>query len=327
MSDWDESEHPRVPAGSSEGGQFTTKAAVAAWQAAGLPIPTAAKTYEEYAKEYQEIKRKAFEELPEWDRKEWKLFYGLRSSDWYQLESTEEIEKAAKQLGESPEEYIKEVESYYKEQLEASNVYMRITNTNLQRALEEGEFKNTYMTGKTKAGYSSHGHSYAEYMERRLEGEFQALGIPMDRSSEFRPIYGYWSQDEKKNFSNDWVEQYGNIVVKFDKQKIADSLTWTAADSLDNAPYIRSSDWRSPSFFSSRNATGNPDHFSYIFSDSPDEPHGPSFYWEAQIFDRSVSNIQEVVFLLPADKKPQSKTIKLLEQKGIKWRKEIVSSQ
>lgn len=124
--------------------------------------------------------------------------------------------------GMTPEEYVAMVEEHFKNELADSDVYMRITETGLKKALNEEMFKNTFMTGRTKAGFSSNGYSYKAYADIRKEGESLALGIPTDSSPNDRPIFGYFAQDHDTRFKKDpWLEQYGDIAVKFNKWSIS----------------------------------------------------------------------------------------------------------
>lgn len=312
-----------LPAGTSEGGQFTTAPmAAAAWKAAGLGTPIGAKTYEEYKLAAEEALAKAAREHT-WfgdtdDLSTQRLYAFMHEEDSHLMQAVIKLQEYAQQEGITPEEYIASVEEHYKQELSESDVYMRITNAGLKKALNEEEFKNTFMTGRTKAGFSSHGYSYAEYAAMRDEGEARALGIASDYPAEYRPIYGYWSKDSNGGLEaeNDSLEQYGSIAIKFKKENISDSLTFTNVDSLDNSFYVRSSDWRSPSYFSSIIATSSPDSTERIFNDTP----GGFRYWEAQIFDRSISNIEEVIFYTGKGAKVQAETTKLLDKKGIVWR-------
>jgi len=323
---WDEAKHPRVPEGRPGGGQFTD-AGAAARAAAGLEVPTGAKTFDEYRQawagslgRYAKRLHETFGDDPILDNDSSRLYWMSREyEDSHQMMMVEKLINYSAKNGTDPLEYIDSVEEHYQGELQSSDVYMRITNASLKKALQEGEFKNTFMTGRTKAAFSGNGYSYAQYAEARKQGEDRALGTPSDYPEEWRPIYGYWSQDENAGFGarTDWLEQYGSIAVKFRKSAIADNLTFTSADSLDNSHYIRSSDWRAPSVYSVKDATADPGPLDF-FDDTPDNPH--STYWEAQIWDRSTSNIEEVIFYTGDGTKVQPETTRLLDRKGIPWR-------
>lgn len=230
----------------------------------------------------------------------------LKAVDW--LENNCESS-----YGMTPEEYVASVEGHFKNELANSDVYMRITETGLKKALSEGMFKNTFMTGKTKAGFSSNGYSYKAYADIRKEGESLALGISPDASPNDRPIFGYFSQDHDTRFKKDpWLEQYGGIAVKFKKESIADSLTFTDTDSLDSLDRVRSSDWRDPKIVSGLYFT------SYTFYNPEDDFFTPdkSIFWEAQIYDRSTSNIEELIF----SQAPSDALLRLIQKRGIPWR-------
>ena len=212
-----------------------------------------------------------------------------------------------------PEEYVAIVEKHFKEELEKSDVYMRINEAGLKKALNDEMFKNTFMTGKTKAAYRDNGRTYNAYAEIRAEGENLALGVPTDSSPDNRPIYGYFAQDHDTRFKQDpWLEQYGDIAVKFNKESISDYLTFTDTDSLDSAYRVRSSDWRDPKIVSGIFFT------NHMFYNPEDDFFTPdkSIFWEAQIYDRSTSNIAELIFSKP----PSDALLRLIEKRKIPWR-------
>lgn len=221
--------------------------------------------------------------------------------------------------GQQPDQYAAEIEEYYRQQLEQSNVYMRITEDNLEKALNDGEFKNTFMTGKTAVVPEKNEQIYAGYVNRRIQIENQALGIPKNTPAENRPVYGYWSQD-LYGFGKDKyavVSDYGDIIIQFDKDKLGKNLTFTGTDSLDYSDYIRSSFPSDPSLFSIDHWWRKGDHTSSPSGKYRDRPES-DMYWEAQIFDRSLSNVKKIIFTGGAGRVSRN-LLRKLDEKGIPW--------
>lgn len=209
------------------------------------------------------------------------------------------------------DKYVKKSEDEFQKQLATSDVYMRITPGNLEEALKEGTFENTFTSKKTGAGLKENKLTMKAYQQHRKDGEQTSLGVPKDAPPEDRPIYGYWSQQGGLTEQFDtWVGQYGSVAIKFKKDKIADSVTFTDSDSLDLRDRLRSSDWRHPSILSSFGIT-NGTYVPAIAKRGPND----AMYWEAQIFDKSVSNIEHVYSHTPL---PTTLTT-LLDERGIPW--------
>lgn len=207
--------------------------------------------------------------------------------------------------------YVKLSEEEYRKQLEESGVYMRITPADLAKALQDEQFVNTFISKDSNAGYKANKTSYKSYLNHRVDGENEALGVPKNATGDDRPIYGYWSQNGGLSEESDtWLGQYGSIVVEFDKDAIADALTFTDSDSLDYSTRVRSSDWRHPSVLSSYGIT-NGSYLPDIAKRGPDA----GLYWEAQIFNKSANNIKSVKSRTALPKSLE----KLLEKAGIPW--------
>ena len=162
------------------------------------------------------------------------------------------FEKYPEDMGMTFDEYVTRSEDAFRSQLAESDVYMRITPENLEEALIEEQFENTFTSKKTGAAFEENKVSYKTYLSHRVEGEEVALGVPKNTPGDERPIYGYWSQEggATEHFDS-WLGQYGSVTVEFDKASIADKLTFTDSDSLDMHGRVRSSDWRDPSILSS----------------------------------------------------------------------------
>lgn len=227
--------------------------------------------------------------------------------DYYLLRGIEnEMRNAQRNYGMSFEEYRSISETKLKKELADANVYMRITPENLEEAIIDGNFENTFMSKKTGAALRDNKIKYGTYINHRKEGEETSLGVPRNASPEDHPIYGYWDKGSGLD-SSDW-EQYGNIAVEFDKGKISDALTFTQSDSLDMHGRLRSSDWRNPSITSCwglTNGTFIPDTFGKY----------DKFGGEAQIYSHSIFNIKMV-----RSKSALPRSLrKILEEKGIPW--------
>lgn len=213
--------------------------------------------------------------------------------------------------GETFEEYIEHSEDAFREQLAASEVYMRITPKNLEQALREGEFENTFTAKHTGADWKGNRITYKTYIEHRKLGENMALDVSINADDRDRPIYGYWSKEGAFTKTNDpWLDQYGTVAVEFNKDAIADDLTFTDSDSLDMHGRVKSSDWRQPSILSSYGLTNQ----TYV-PDIADRGPNDSMFWEAQIFSKKTSNIRSVTSKTTL---PESLT-KLLDEAGIPW--------
>lgn len=211
----------------------------------------------------------------------------------------------------TPEEYVSYVESMFRHKLQVSDVYMRITEKDLVSAMEEGEFKNTFQSGKSKASLSR--RNYEEYVEKRKAGEKMVMGIHESADESQRPIYGYFSSDHDNRFANEEVlGQYGPVAVKFKKDKIQEYVTFTDHDSLEAGSLLRSSKMTNPKIVSGIKFIGKREYID----NSENSPDTTWKYWEAQIFNRSTKNVQEVIF----PSKPSKTTIEVLERQGIPWR-------
>jgi len=249
---------------------------------------------------------------PPWKSRDIRSVVGENDPDLGLLMGIEnEIRNVPRNYKMSFEEYQKEVEDELRKQLADCDVYMRMTPENLEEALREGTLENTFTSKKTGAEYRANKMSYKKYLEERINGESTTLGVPKDTSGEDRPIYGYWSKTGGINKHMDtWLDQYGSIAIQFNKSKIADSVTFTNTDSLDMLGRVRSSDWRNPSITSTWGLTNG----TYMTDKIKEGPEGDTF-WEAQIYNHSVSNIRMVT-----SRKPFSASlIKLLDEKGIPW--------
>lgn len=244
--------------------------------------------------------------------------FSMDHPDGELLEEIDQVEEQfEEEYGQELEEYAAEIGEHYKQELEKSDVYMRTTEASLEKALKDEEFKNTFMTGTTEAEYEANEFTYEEYIENRIRGENQALGIPEDTPAEKRPIYGYWSQDPY-GFGREKsvVSYYGDVVVKFDKKKLGKNLTFSGADSLDDSAYIRSSFPSDPNLFSVSLWWNKKEHTSSS-GEYVDKPSANA-YWEAQIFDRSIANVQKVIFTGGAGRVSKN-LLRQLDEKGIPW--------
>jgi hypothetical protein len=279
-------------------------------------VPVGAKSLEYYNKRLEEIPSKLIDygygnpafmaKVPDDDDPD---RFILTKLDWFNRVGM----KKAFDFDGTFEDYKNQIETNLKESLANSNVYMRITPEGLEEAVKDGQFENTFMSKKTGAAFKANKKSYKAYREARNEGEEISLGVDKNTDPDHRPIYGYWSTDVNSAIGEDrsvWLEQYGGVAVEFNKEKIANHLTFTDGDSLDYKDQIRSSDWRTPSILSSEGL------HNYAIDSSKSGPDGEHvLFWEAQIFDRSITNIKQVVSKVPL---PESLT-KVLEEKGIPW--------
>jgi hypothetical protein len=227
------------------------------------------------------------------------------------LENESRNHTVAKGYPEEFDEYVRQAEEQFRKQLAESDVFMRITAENLEEALKDGAFENTFTSKHTDAGIIENKISYKTYLRHRKEGELEALGVPTAAKGDERPIYGYWSKEGGfADNANTWLKQYGSIAVEFDKDKIANELTFTDSDSLDYSDRVRSSDWRNPSILSSFGIT-NGTYMTDKISKGPND----AMYWEAQIYNKSISNIKAIHSKSPL---PKSLT-DLLDKAGIPW--------
>lgn len=130
-------------------------------------------------------------------------------------------------------ESFKEVEAQIakdmEELFENSNFNMRFNSEDIDALIDSGRFKNQFET-KTSGGTLSAEHRRTA--SKKLFGA-ETKGVPGKALEK----YGYlgYKDIDLDYLSGDGLGQYGDVVVTFDKKKVADRVTYTVCDSLGPA--------------------------------------------------------------------------------------------
>lgn len=130
-------------------------------------------------------------------------------------------------------ESFKEVEAQIakdmEELFENSSFNMRFKSRNIDALIDSGRFKNQFET-KTSGGTLSAKHRRTA--SKKLFGT-ETKGVP-GRALEKYGYLGY--KDINLDYlAGDDLGQYGDVIVSFDKKKVADRVTYTVCDSLGPA--------------------------------------------------------------------------------------------
>ena len=117
-----------------------------------------------------------------------------------------------------------------KEIIDKSEYSMRFKSNNLEELINSGRFKNQFET-------STSGGTVSEKFRKTAPKNL--FGVQSKLKAEDYEKYGYLSsQDVLKEFEtgkNVTLQQYGDLIIKFNKDLLKDRVTFTIDDSLGNA--------------------------------------------------------------------------------------------
>ncbi len=244
-----------------------------------------------------------------------------------------QIDKLSGKWGCSQEETKAILDGKLSELISHSEVGIRIGENGLDKVLESGGFKNQFETGTTKGAYSISGRMDIE------QGLFGTSKAAMDSD---RPIYGmaFNPFDEDPDYysgKSALGTHYGRgegIVVILDKDKIADSTTFTLGDSLAYDKSQVGGLMSDPHFSGSYEGWGNMSREEFQGASLTDlfkksggtsaidlvPQNSTQHYLEFQIHgqeNHGVDVIKEVIF---SKKTPSAEIIKKLTELGIKYK-------
>lgn len=131
-----------------------------------------------------------------------------------------------------PAEIEQEAMKNLKEIINNSELSMRFKSNYLDSLLKTGKFKNQFET-KTSGGTVSKTY--------RKEATSKLFGADVDtlKSKDFEK-YGYlgnkdFIEDFAKNSQSGGTSQYGDVIIRFDREKLKNRVTYTIDNSLGNA--------------------------------------------------------------------------------------------
>jgi hypothetical protein len=218
----------------------------------------------------------------------------------------ERMSAKAAEMGMTLDEYKEAYDAHLIEQLEGTEVAVRMDARTLSSVLKDDKIKNQYESGRSK------GLKEPEIRENFEDDVFGDIYANMGE----RPIYGYiFKQGASEEPGQFWLDQYGQTRVVLN-QSVRDRSTMTVGDSLDintagrfpaaSPMPINSPDWRASAH------TGRSD-LAFSHADRP-SPR----YWEAQIHGGvQASDIARVDFL--AGSKPSKAVRGKLDKAGISF--------
>lgn len=194
------------------------------------------------------MEEKASMKYPEWEEKYWKenekegIMRENKREDFVLPKTLVAHEEHIKNWYESrvkgilsPEDE-RLVSEQMKKILNENEFSMRFHSDKIDELLESGKFKNQFETG-TSGGTISH-----NFRKQATENLFGVdLKETKIRKSDFEK-YGYlapesFAEDVRFSIEYSSLGQYGSVIVRFDKEKIADRVTYTVDDSLGLAVY------------------------------------------------------------------------------------------
>ncbi len=138
---------------------------------------------------------------------------------------TEQLEQLAASVGLSPDAYRSRVTHEFRQVVADADMYIRIRPNQFLSVLGDGRFKSQFETG-TSGGILD--------AETRRRVEARVLGLKPNTSAPERPIYGYFSGADFKDFETPHevvVKGYGHISVKL-KPGVRKRASATGGDSL-----------------------------------------------------------------------------------------------
>jgi hypothetical protein len=222
----------------------------------------------------------------------------------------------------NPEELQQAVETRLQEELKDTDVFIRLTPNKLSTVLDEGEYKNMFLTGKSGVTVGGKGITTEDYRNHRIEAEHKLMGIPTD-TVEGRPIYGYLSKHENGRLfhpegEQEWdktdafLEAYGSVAIKLKQSTTRERTTWTNMDSLDSGGRTYTSTLDQPSMFSMHHYW---DARSYNVEDDFSVDEGT--YWEAQIYGGL--RLEDIEHIYMREEPKSKQLLKRLKKAGIPW--------
>lgn len=152
------------------------------------------------------------------------LLDNLRDNARYSLMTFEDSEEwgIVQRTGYYTEEALAKLQNDTEMVVEGSSILMRRNSQTFWKYIyADGKFKNQFQTG-TSGGLLD--------KTFREQVEYDVFGVPRTAEAELRPLYGYMSDSIRL----DNVGYYGDMVIEFDKDKIANRTTFTGYDSLNN---------------------------------------------------------------------------------------------
>jgi hypothetical protein len=288
-------DQPRVPAGSPEGGQWTSK------NGGTIASPSAVETIQKFrADTYRQNILAYKDDLTQQTGK-----VDPEAVDFYKKYPTQEAFDTAHRAA------LQQV-------ADNSVPGMRIPLSVLtgQIALD-GEFKSTFETRKTGAK-AGKGQKIDAYTRQRAEAEDQLMQISQD--STVRPKYGVLinrhDPEGHVRKTGDWLDQYGDATVIF-KPNVRDRTTFTENDSLDSRGFRLPSPLNKASELSGFPGYSVGEHMRALKVTQPD---AGMFYHEAQYHGRlGVEDIHHVYLNKPPSSTQQRKLESMSKKNGFTW--------
>lgn len=345
MADWDESEHPRHPAGSDRGGEFRDK--TGGWATAVMerlvpsyrPRSERPDLEEAYKRNIAEQMRAPFVRPIDQTEEQYEASFrriqehhrligelhqaGYTDADRGRLHADAQHEHYFREfldresaMGLSSSEMRQEMARRAREAFSVESgrkIAIRVTPANLGRILESGRMLSAFEAARSR------GHND---LEARATLEAIIFGLGPDTDPTTRPVYGYLDPLTAPTLVDtleDALSQYGRVRVVL-KDSVRSRTTAMFGDSLDlrhaglPAP-IDDPNWRA---FTPANPGGLLTNLlSKMERDPESEGARATYYIEAQVHGGvSTDDIEEVVF--PSTPPPKLRAA--LEARGIPWR-------
>ena len=230
-----------------------------------------------------------------------------------------------------PEEEIKEAaNSKIRIALDNAKVAVRVPDAVLTLILVDGRVKNQSETLTPSVWKSA--------VEKRMVAEASLFSVSTDRDPKSRPIYGYMTDEESTTKENDWgsgghsLWNYGDVRITL-KPEAKSRTTVCAGDSLQiyemdsfyaergedvyhqQPMKLNNADFRAfPSMVGGFNPFRDQPNIASLIQSSSD-----GRYVEAQIHGGITTDDIELITFL---EKPDDDVMRLLQQRGVKWKVE-----